>query len=127
MALLTGCFSMVGGPEASLQGQVALTFTGPVQVAVEDKTGSCGLFATGEGGTSPFGFMTAVDDSAGPGFSALELAPGLLTLTLSTTSDTFEASGVAGALSEDHKTITIDADLIGETGTEHVIGTVACP
>ena len=125
MGLLPGCFSMGGGPEASLQGQVALTFTGPVEVAVEAKTGSCGLLE-GEG-QKPFGFMAGVNDDPAVGFSALELAPGLLTLSLATHSGIFEAKGVAGALSGDHKTITVDEDLVGATGTEHVIGTVACP
>ena len=118
---------MVGGPEQSLQGQVALTFTGPVEVAVDTKTGSCGLYPADEGETAPFGFMTAVNPSASINFSALELSSDKLTLTLVTSTGTFEAKGVAGALSEDHKTITLDADLIGDAGTEHVGGTVACP
>jgi hypothetical protein len=123
----TGCFSMAPDPNNDPSPQVRLAFTGAFSVGAIGTAGDCGLFGatneeTGFRFSVPGGLYPGVD-----GFSATEDDAGDLTLTLTTATGSFSASGIAGAVSDDHRKMTIDADMVGEAGTVHIEGSVTCP
>lgn len=127
MVLTTGCFSMAPDRNNDPSPQVRLAFTGAFSVAAIGTAGECSLFGAPSEGTGfrfsvPGGFYPGVD-----GFSATEDDAGDLTMTLTTATGSFSAAGIAGAVSEDHRKMTIDADMAGEAGTVHITGSVTCP
>jgi hypothetical protein len=131
--LLSACNPMDPGHEPGPEPIVRLTGSGAVPVQLNSTGGVCG------GLPGSFYFDLELDVGLGLGFSAREDSPGSFTLTLTTAAETlnpsgglepdatFASSGVTAGVSEDYPTITFDTDLVGETGTEHIKGSITCP
>jgi hypothetical protein len=131
--LLSACNPMDPGHAPGPEPMVKLTGSGPVSVRLDSTGWECG------GLPDSFYFHLELDVGLGLGFSAREDSPGSFTLTLTTAAETlnpsgavepgstFSASGVTAGVVENYPRITLDTDLVGETGTEHVSGSVTCP
>jgi hypothetical protein len=118
----TGCNPFFPGTDYGALPNVDLTFTGTVSGSAKIRDGECG---TGE--FDSFGFGA---DLPGLGlFTAVENPQGVLALTLDAGGSTFSAAGISDAFSskDQRRTITLDADLVGEAGTAHVRGSISCP
>jgi len=131
---LVACNPMVApGHENDPIPRIKLVGSGPVPIRLDSGGGECG------GAPGNFYFHLELDVGLGVGFSAREDSPGSFTLTLTTAAATlnpsgafepgpsFSASGITTGVTEDYPAIAFDTDLVGETGTEHVSGSITCP
>jgi hypothetical protein len=123
---LTACNATIPLPSTVALPSVNLRFSGPISATANGPAGQCHLLEV-DGQVTRFGFSSAEGADFGFGFTAAEEPASLVTLTVTSGGATYSVSGVAFAVSVDHRSITIDADLVGPTGTEHVKGTIGCP
>lgn len=122
LLLAVGCNPFDPGINYGDLPNVDLAFTGPISGNAKSHDGECGTRQFDD-----FGFQ-ADFPSLGL-FTAVEKLPGELTLTLEAEGSTFFVAGISDAfsVSDQRRTITIEADLVGDAGTEHVRGSISCP
>jgi hypothetical protein len=109
---------------------VDLTLSGPYSVVAKGTAGQCTPLKDSSGAIAFFGFGAVEADypGLGQGLYFSEGKPGNVSVKWWVTATTgfFSMAEIKG-VSTDHHSLTIDADLEGPSGTEHVKGTVSCP
>lgn len=110
---------------------VDLRFTGPIALVANGTAGTCQLGKDASGIVTKFGFSASGTDypGLGDGFFVEEGNNGFVTVKLlaGAGANFINIQDIQNAVSADHKSITLDADLGGGSATEHVAGTIVCP
>lgn len=108
---------------------VDLTLSGVYPVVVKGTAGICTLLKDSAGIAIRFGFGAVEADytGLGDGLFVSEGNNGFVTIKWLVASVGFINIADVKGVSADHHSITIDADLGGRPGTEHVKGTISCP
>jgi hypothetical protein len=104
---------------------VDLTLSGWKSITMHGSAGTC------IGSAAGFGFQAVEADYAGlgDGFYITEGGDGYTTIKWLAPGNYgfINIADIKDAVSADHKTITLDHDIKGGPGTEHIKGTVTCP
>lgn len=124
--------SAPGTTSASSEPAVDLTFTGPFAFVAQGSSGTCQI-GTRSDGTKIFSF--AATDTDYPGlqdglFIDEDSGSGDVNVKLDVSEGPwFGTFGSGAVLSDDHLSLTLDADLPVDPslGTEHVSGSITCP
>jgi hypothetical protein len=118
------------GPGTGAKPTVNLMLTGWKAITATGSVGECRLGKDAAGVVTKFNYQALEADVAGLGgglyFS--EGNNGFVTIKwIPSASVGFINIADVKGVSGDHKSITVDVDLGGGPGTEHVAGTIACP
>lgn len=110
---------------------VDLTFTGVSSFVAKGTAGQCTLGKDAAGNVVNFGFGATQADypGLGDGFYVSEGPAGFLTIKWLASAGVgyLNFGDIVNAISADHHSVTLDADIKGSPGTEHVAGTIVCP
>lgn len=114
------------------QASVNLAMTGWKTIDVEGTAGTCKIGRNADGTPGQFVFQALETDypGLGDGLYIEEGVPGgLVTIKwlVDSTTGFLNMENIAGAVSADHLSISLDHDIAGRPGTEHIEGTITCP